>query len=715
MIIPRQLCNKSYRFIKIVGGTKKPSEDSWTMENNYKYNDKEFKEYLKKAKSYGVLCGYGKLCVIDSDDKKLSSDIFMKLPNTLTIETGTKDHYHFYFIIEGLRDKIVMTDGNNVHHGECQYLGAQVLGAGSLHPNKKYYKILQDNEIATITKAQLDEVIKPYTKTKKTFICNSGINFSIDKIAETIPGLDLNSAGELQGKHPIHGSSKGERGDNFCINLEKNVWKCWRHETGGDAIALVGVLEGIVDCSDCTKGFWKSHPKEFKATLKVAEQKYGYVSNTYTPKHKEGDTIILFIDKKLNTQGIVKHLMSKYKFVTIKDSTSRKPHIYIYQNGYYQLNGRDILEGAIKDVFRDSLWSIHHKNEIMEYIKSENTVDRDEIQPPKHLINVNNGIYNLKTNRLEPHNSRYYFLYKTPINYNPNAKMPAIERYFKSTLKKEYVTLSQEIFGYSLYFDYFVHGMIYLVGSGGNGKSIFIKLLISMLGAKNTSSKEISSLMNNRFASSSLYGRLINICGEMSTGVMKNTDMLKRLTAGDMVDAEFKGRDAFSFPNKAKIITACNEIPQCDDDSDGWVERQIIIPFLEKFRRTSKDNKHLAEQLTNNESEMEGLLLWSIKGLQRLLKNEELSYPWNMRERYMMYQQNSKYFLEKCYTKGDFNNFIEVREIRDNYYSWCEENDVPKDSDTTLARKMTDMSYSLDRIQNENRDWIWVRRFIKEL
>ena len=713
MIIPRQLCNKSYRFIKIVGGTKKPSEDSWTMENNYKYNDKEFKEYLKKAKSYGVLCGYGKLCVIDSDDKKLSSDIFMKLPNTLTIETGTKDHYHFYFIIEGLRDKIVMTDGNNVHHGECQYLGAQVLGAGSLHPNKKYYKILQDNEIAAITKAQLDEVIKPYTKTKKTFICNSGINFSIDKIAETIPGLDLNSAGELQGKHPIHGSSKGERGDNFCINLEKNVWKCWRHETGGDAIALVGVLEGIVDCSDCTKGFWKSHPKEFKATLKVAEQKYGYVSNTYTPKHKEGDTIILFVDKTLNTQGIVKHLMSKYKFVTIKDSTSRKPHIYIYQNGYYQLNGREILEGAIKDVFKNSLWSTHHRNEIMEYIKSENVVERGKISPPKHLINVENGVYNLKTDTLEPHSDKYYFLYKIPIKFSPSAKMPKIDKYFKSTLKPEYIKLSQEIFGYCLYYDYPIAGIFYLYGSGGNGKAVWIHLLTSMLGEDNIADKEITRLMLNSFASSGLYGKLANLCGELSPNVMKNTDMLKRLSAGDRIDAEFKGRDAFSFPNKAKIITACNELPDCKDTTDGWFQRQYILPFLKMFRRSPEENMDLKEQLAKDKAEMEGLLLWSLQGLKRLLKKKQFFYNYDMGERYLMYQRNCDYFIDKNYVHKDFSDFVKVDDIRIKYAEWCKENDVPMANPTLLARKLDKDNYSLDRIQDETGKWVWIRRFLK--
>jgi len=715
MKLPKQLQDKRFRFIKIIAGTKKPVEDDWNMTYNYKYDDPEFVKYLKTARAYGVACRFGKLAIIDCDEKEVASDIFMKLPNTFTVKTGSGGT-HFYYIIKGLRDKIVLIDDKKKHWGEVQYTGAYALGAGSLHPNKNYYEVLQDNKIETITKEQLDEIIKPYIKSKKVFVCNSGINFPIEDIAKSIKGLDLNGAGELQGTHPTHGSSKGDKGTNITIDVENNKWHCYRCGTGGDAIALVAVLEGIVDCSDCTRGFWKDHPKEFKSTLKVAEEKYGYVNDSYKPKSKgKEDTLILFLGKKLNTQAIVKYIMSKYDFVTVKDSTSRKPHIYIYQDGYYNLNGNSELERIIKGIFVNSTWSIHYRNEIMEYIKSENTVDRDEIQPPRNLINVNNGIYNLKTGKLEPHDSKYYFLYKIPVNYKPDAKMPKIMKYFKSTLKDEYITLSQEVFGYCLYYDYPIHGIFYLYGTGGNGKGVWIHLLTSMLNEKNTSSKEISSLMNNRFSSSSLYGKLANICEEMSAGVMKNTDMLKRLSAGDRVDAEFKGRDSFSFPNMAKVITACNEIPKCEDTTDGWFQRQYILPFLKLFRRTPDDNTHLKEQLAKNKKEMEGLLLWSLQGLKRLLDKERFTYDYDMGERYMMYQKNCAYFIENTYVHKDFSDFVKVDDIRDSYEKWCEKNDVPKANPTLLARKLDKDGYTLDRIQDEKREWIWIRRFLKEV
>jgi P4 family phage/plasmid primase-like protien len=714
MKLPKQLQDKRFRFIKIITGTKKPVEEDWNMTYNYKHDDPEFVKYLKTAKAYGVACRFGKLAIIDCDEKEVASDIFMKLPNTFTVKTGSGGT-HFYYIIEGLRDKIILTDDDKKHWGEVQFTGAYALGAGSLHPNKNYYEVLQDNKIETITKVQLDEVIEPYIKTKKVFICNSGINFSIEGIAKSIKGLDLNGKGELQGVHPTHGSKKGEKGTNISIDVENNKWHCFRCGTGGDAIALVGVLEGIVDCSDCTKGFWKEHPKEFKETLKVAEKKYSYVPSEKPEKYQKKNGLILFRNKILNTEAIVAYIMKNYEFVTIKDSASKTPYIYLYQDGKYSLEGRTELEKIIKGIFKGSAWSVHYKNEIMDYIKTEKVKDRDEINPPKHLINVNNGIFNLKTGELEKHSSKYYFLYKIPINYKKTAKMVKIKKYFESTLKKEYITLSQEIFGYCLYFDYPISCIMYLYGSGGNGKSVWIHLLTSMLGKGNFSSKEISNLMINQFATSGLYGKLANVCGEMSPGVMKNTDMLKRLSAGDYIDAEFKGRDAFTFPNKAKIITACNDIPECKDATDGWFQRQYVLPFLKKFRRTPEDNTKLKYQLVANKAEMEGLLLWSLQGLKRLIDNERFSYEYDMEERYTMYQKNCNFFIDSNYIKKGYDDFIKVNDIREQYVKWCEKNDVPIANSTLLARKLDKDEHTLDRIQDEKRNWVWIRRYIQEV
>jgi hypothetical protein len=63
--------------------------------------------------------------------------------------------------------------------------------------------------------------------------------------------LERKSKDELAGPHPQHGSSTG---DNFNINVQKGLWHCWRHGTGGDALALIAVCEGLLDCEQAHSG-----------------------------------------------------------------------------------------------------------------------------------------------------------------------------------------------------------------------------------------------------------------------------------------------------------------------------------------------------------------------------------------------------------------------------------------------------------------------------
>ena len=63
-------------------------------------------------------------------------------------------------------------------------------------------------------------------------------------------------------------------------------------------------------------------------------------------------------------------------------------------------------------------------------------------------------------------------------------------------------------------------------------------------------------LIRDKFASSSLYGKLLNACGELSGKALLCTDMLKTVTGGDSVEAEFKNLNAFNFEKRASYITA---------------------------------------------------------------------------------------------------------------------------------------------------------------
>lgn len=82
--------------------------------------------------------------------------------------------------------------------------------------------------------------------------------------------LTPKSQTELAGPHPQHGSSTG---DNLNICPSKGLWHCWRHGTGGDALTLIAVCEGLLDCAQAMSGALKGDL--FKRVVEIANTVHG--------------------------------------------------------------------------------------------------------------------------------------------------------------------------------------------------------------------------------------------------------------------------------------------------------------------------------------------------------------------------------------------------------------------------------------------------------
>jgi len=261
MNLPSQLATREFRFIKV--REKSPVEVGWNILdlaelqahakdkfrgrlNNYEYDDPEFLEWIKHD-NYGVMCGVGNIVVLDVDDPALL-DIIGTLPDTFTVRTGGGG-LHFYLRCPG-QEKIVLDNG--VHLGELQAAGQQVVGPGSRHPSGNFYAVEKDLPIASISKEELQQILQPAMKPNWKKIA-SGTADSDIPIAEVAMPVDpvKNNGVEIQGAHPVHGS---ETGRNFSINLTKNCWHCFRHNTGGGPLEWLAVEAGLIRCQDAKPG-----------------------------------------------------------------------------------------------------------------------------------------------------------------------------------------------------------------------------------------------------------------------------------------------------------------------------------------------------------------------------------------------------------------------------------------------------------------------------
>ena len=669
MEIPKQLRKDEFRFIKIRKGTKRPAEQNWQVDWNYKWDDEEFQKYLKDATAYGVLCGKGHLAVIDCDSRELIERVEDKLPATFTVRTGSGGR-HYYYIIPDLKKKIVLRRGEK-HYGEIQFSGAQVLGAGSKHPNGRNYKIINNTIIMEIPYKDIEWALGEFMESKflSNNIAKSGVDLDISKVAATIKGLDRYGENALQGAHPVHGSTNGM---NFRIDLDKNLWHCFRCGSGGDTISLIALLEGLVECHELTSGYFKKHPKIFKEALKLAKTKYGYDISKFEDTSKTNNNF------DIDILDIAEKIIKENKFIVLSGNTMASAEVAFYHDGYFQKDGVIRLRHIIQQKLGAS-WNTNKETTIFSYIlgKPELRAESQVIRLSKYpnLINFKNGVLDIDTMTIMPHSPDYEFFYQIPHNFNSKAKCPKITKFLKETLEPEFIDFVQEVVGYVFYTDNVIPAIFYLYGSGGNGKTVFSKLLMEAVGKGLYSTKSLTSLTKNRFASYNLYGKLLNISTEEDTDSLV-TSFLKELSSGDDTSIEDKGKTAFTYRPVNKIFTACNRIPPAKDRSKAWLQRQYVIPFLKTFRDTKKENMFLIRELTK-ESELEGFIAWAIQGLKRLLKNKKFSYPYDHEHYYKMATYGVAMYIEDNFKLDYSDEPLFIDDLYAEILEWQGKNKLP--------------------------------------
>jgi len=255
--------------------------------------------------------------------------------------------------------------------------------------------------------------------------------------------------------------------------------------------------------------------------------------------------------------------------------------------------------------------------------------------------------------------------------------MPINKKVFSEVVYKHDISVLQEFIGYCLYKKYHIHKATMFLGGGKNGKSTAINLLIALLGKENVANKELQEIIYNRFATSSLYGKLLNASADISSKALSKTGKFKELTGGDYVEAEAKFKDSFNFTNYAKFLFSANALPKASDDSYAFYRRWILISFPNTFDGKTCD-PNLLEKLTTEE-ELSGFLNWAVDGLQRLLANGEFSYGKTVEDVMELYKTLSDPVYAYCteFLKNQIGGHILKENLYKHYVKWCKEKQLP--------------------------------------
>jgi len=236
--------------------------------------------------------------------------------------------------------------------------------------------------------------------------------------------------------------------------------------------------------------------------------------------------------------------------------------------------------------------------------------------PDPMVLNTPGGTIDLRTGELRPHDREEYLTKSTVVTPLETPDCPkwleSLEQIFAGDT--ELIEYVQRAAGYTLTGLVSEQVLLFLFGSGGNGKNIVAETLAAMLGDYAVVAP-MSLLLEQRHEQhptelAVLRGARMALSSEVDPGRGWAEAKLKALTGGDRITARFMRGDFFEFIPQFKFWLRANHKPRLRTVDAAMRRRLHLVPFRVQFTGHQRD-LHLSEKLR---PEFPAILRWAIEG-----------------------------------------------------------------------------------------------------
>ncbi len=177
------------------------------------------------------------------------------------------------------------------------------------------------------------------------------------------------------------------------------------------------------------------------------------------------------------------------------------------------------------------------------------------------------------------------------VEPDPAMPIPLIDQYLLDVMAGDQTLVDALVraIGYSLTGSMRHQCFWTLYGTGANGKSVLLMLLLQMAGdyGYNTPFSTFEKQHNRGTQTNDiahLYGRRFVMSSETGTSTTLDEERLKAWSAGDPVTCRFLwNRQQFTYRSQMHVWLAVNHKPAVLDDSYGFWRRAIVVPFTVMF------------------------------------------------------------------------------------------------------------------------------------
>lgn len=320
-------------------------------------------------------------------------------------------------------------------------------------------------------------------------------------------------------------------------------------------------------------------------------------------------------------------------------------------------------------------------------------VDNGLLDNQPWFLNCLNGMVNLNTGELLPHDPKFLITKMIHIEYHRDARAPIWESYLNDVqTNPEIVRFLQRAAGYSACGTAREQVVLIHHGHGQNGKSTFMKAMAAILGSGYCQKGNMSLFAEQstdrvRNDVACLAGTRMLSLSETSDRMVMDEALVKAVTGGDIIKARFLNKEFFEFVPTFTVHIDTNHRPRIRGTEDGIWRRILLIPWMTRVPDEKKDLQ-LEQKLL---AEKEGILNWIVQGALAYIQGG-LKVPGIIREASHEYRRDEDIigdWFDQC--------VVQLSGLKENtddlfrsYERWCESHSVKPIRIQTWANKMAD-------------------------
>ena len=373
-----------------------------------------------------------------------------------------------------------------------------------------------------------------------------------------------------------------------------------------------------------------------------------------------------------NAYELAQELIKRVDFIIVCSA------IYMFNGIVYELLDNETLDRLILKELREPIAEIGRPeiiSAIRAFVKKEpNLVIDDPTIDPNYIV-FRNGRLDLRPMEFADNDP---FVFQTSyLNFNfdrYNTYCPNFERYLESVSggDPDIKELMLQTHGYIASCSMDAKSFFLFIGEGDTGKSLTIGLDTMFFPNDFVSTIELQAL-GDKFSTGNLANMRLNVGGDLpnkplTPDVVKH---VKGITGNDMMTAEKKFVQPFSFKPTCKLVFATNHPLVLQQRDDQFCERLVVIPFDNKIPKHKQDH----DLLNKLRDELPAIFNMILEAFLRLRDNnyefrkvvdlsDYVSVPLSESNSVSHLEEAVTGFVEAYYEiTGDSGDFISIKQL----------------------------------------------------